>query len=341
MTCDGPDRRAVQAPCLYASDRSSPPAPLQVEELLQLQSKSRDGVITLSTAAFDRFTAGKSRSYSLFLIGDARQFRRQGRLKLEDLLKSFAAVARAFRAAHAGERTERKAFFATVVFEDAREVFNRLGVKGLPYLSHIPPTLAVKPSAPLNLPSGEELRAPPVGTPWTPQDIADFVADRSGLSPGDVSAAAAAPRSPFLPLITLGVVGALCALGWQLYQAPFMRWPPLYMAGALVVMWFSVSGGMYNIIRGVPFVGVDRRTGQAQVFMDGSGQFGAEGFLLGSSYLVSGLLVAALTRVLPQVKDAEQRRVAGWVVLVLLWGCINFVTGMHAGKTGMRSFYYF
>ena len=39
---------------------------------------------------------------------------------------------------------------------------------------------------------------------------------------------------------------------WLLYQAPFMRQLWIYLVGALFVFWFSVSGGMHNIIRGVP-----------------------------------------------------------------------------------------
>lgn len=39
---------------------------------------------------------------------------------------------------------------------------------------------------------------------------------------------------------------------WLLYQAPFMRQLWIYLLGALFVFWFSVSGGMHNIIRGVP-----------------------------------------------------------------------------------------
>ena len=41
-------------------------------------------------------------------------------------------------------------------------------------------------------------------------------------------------------------------VAWLLYQAPFMRRLWIYLVGALFVFWFSVSGGMHNIIRGVP-----------------------------------------------------------------------------------------
>ncbi len=45
---------------------------------------------------------------------------------------------------------------------------------------------------------------------------------------------------------------ALAYVGWKLYNAPFMRHTGLYALGSLLVFWFSASGGMYNIIRGMP-----------------------------------------------------------------------------------------
>ena len=41
-------------------------------------------------------------------------------------------------------------------------------------------------------------------------------------------------------------------MAYHLYYAPFMKNLGLWTAGVLFVYWFSVSGGMHNIIRGVP-----------------------------------------------------------------------------------------
>lgn len=306
-------------------------------ELTALQKKSKSGVITLNAAAFEHFVGGASRPYSLFVVADSRQFRKQGKLKLEEVVNSYAAVARAFAAEHAGTPAAGAAFFARIIFEDAREAFGRLGVRSLPYLAHVAPTLSVKAGVPLPLPGADVLKSG--GGPWSALDVAAFVGDRTGLSPGDVVAESETPRSRFLPLITLGVVAALCAAGWRLYQAPLMHFAPLYAAGSLLVYWFAVSGGMYNIIRGAPFVGFDRATGRGELFTTGSGQLGAEGAIMGTAYVAMGLSVAALTRVVPRLRDEAARLRVGLALLGVAGASMWWVLGGHAWKTGMRSYF--
>lgn len=176
---------------------------------------------------------------------------------------------------------------------------------------------------------------------WSANDIGSFVAVTCGYSPGDLSAAGAASRSRLLPLFTLFFLAGALYVGVKLYYAPFMRWLPLYVLGGLFIFWFSVSGGMFNIIRGVPLVGYDPRTRNARLFMDGSGQLGAEGFIMGTHYLAFGVLVALFTRVLPTVKDNASRRAAGYTMLLLAFVLMVSVLNSHIWKTGMRSYFYF
>ncbi len=311
----------------------------QVAELLELQRRASKGVISLDNAAFDKFASGKSRPYSLFLFADAQRFRKQSKLQLETRFEAFATVARAFAATHADKATEGKAFFVRVLFEDARETFGRLGVKGLPYVVRLPPSLHIRPGAAVSIPKGEEMPGG-AASGLDPQDYGAFVQDRTGLWPGDLSAAGAAQRSRFLPLFTLAFLAGAAAVGWQLYQAPFMRSPGLYAAGGVLIFWFSYSGGMFNIIRDVPFVGYDPRTKSAVLFTQGSGQVGAEGFIMGTLYMGFALLVATAVRVLPTVKDDAERRKKGWVMLFGMFLIYLMVTGNHAWKTHVTSFFY-
>lgn len=59
-------------------------------------------------------------------------------------------------------------------------------------------------------------------------------------------------RSKLFPPVFVAAVLALGFLAYNLYYAPFMKNLALWVFGVLVVYWFSVSGGMHNIIRGVP-----------------------------------------------------------------------------------------
>lgn len=51
------------------------------------------------------------------------------------------------------------------------------------------------------------------------------------------------PTARLMPVVSLAVLGGVGSVGYKLYYAPFMRHQALYAAGALVVYWFSVSGG--------------------------------------------------------------------------------------------------
>lgn len=59
-------------------------------------------------------------------------------------------------------------------------------------------------------------------------------------------------RSRLFPPVFVAAVLAMGFLAYNLYYAPFMKNLALWVLGVLVIYWFSVSGGMHNIIRGVP-----------------------------------------------------------------------------------------
>jgi oligosaccharyltransferase complex subunit gamma len=320
-----------------------PPARLparQVAALRALRAKSKDGVLTLDSAAFERFAAGKTRPYSLFLMADARQFASAKRSLHAGLQAPFAAAAKAFAAEHAGTAADGRAFFARVVFEDARDVFARLGVKALPFLGHLAPGVPVRAGGGAVALAPED-RMPAQPGPWPADVIGAFIAARTGLAAGDVAAAATPPRSRAGPLVGLALIALLARAGFALADAPLLRWPPLYALGALFVYWFSLSGGMYNIIRGVPAVGFDQRTRSAVVFSRGQGQMGAEGFIMGSVYLAFGLAVAALTRAAGKGADEAARRRAGYALLGLGFVAMRTVCSAHEWKTSLSSRWYF
>lgn len=62
----------------------------------------------------------------------------------------------------------------------------------------------------------------------------------------------------------LSVLAGGAVVGLKLYYAPFMKNPVIWAFGIIVVYLFSVSGGMHNIIRGVPMQHFDQRTGKVR-----------------------------------------------------------------------------
>lgn len=105
---------------------------------------------------------------------------------------------------------------------------------------------------------------------------------------------------------------------------------------------FSVSGGMHNIIRGMPLYALTQQG--AQFFMPpGQGQLGAEGFLCGSGYLAVGLAVAGLTfmhHFTTGMDIKKQRYVAYGVLAFGAWAFLK-VVGLYRWKTGYRWRTYF
>jgi oligosaccharyltransferase complex subunit gamma len=48
------------------------------------------------------------------------------------------------------------------------------------------------------------------------------------------------------------IVSAGGYAAWIIYNSPIVKVTALWALGALAVYWFATSGGMYNIIRGMP-----------------------------------------------------------------------------------------
>ena len=93
---------------------------------------------------------------------------------------------------------------------------------------------------------------------------ATLPADKSGLDIGDVKEPTAM-QHPLFPVLALSFLACAAYVGWRLYNTPFMWQSWIYAIGVLAVFWFSVSGGMFNIIRGMPLVGLDPNTRQVRL----------------------------------------------------------------------------
>ena len=102
------------------------------------------------------------------------------------------------------------------------------------------------------------------------------------------------------------------------------------------------AGGLFNIIRGMPMSSVDR-DGKVQWFMPGQGQLGAEGFLMGSTYVSFAMCCFALTQ-LPRwfagSKDSTVYRVVAYVLLLAAVGLFRMVVNFYTMKTGYRLRWY-
>ncbi|KAL4859895.1 putative dolichyl-diphosphooligosaccharide--protein glycosyltransferase subunit 3B [Chlorella vulgaris] len=307
--------------------------PEDVDRLLALQ-KRHGGVIELDTKTAQQLLGGKSRPYSVIIVADAKDLRSQGKLKLGQLMADFKLVAKSFAAEHAGKPAAGSVLFARMEFSKAKDLFGRMGIQALPYLALVPPSLAIDEGGALTL--NKEDVMPTSSYPWSAETIATWVLERTGVAVGEIKRPTLV-STRLMPILSLAVLGALGFVGFHLYHASFMRHTFLYAVGAIFIYWFSVSGGMFNIIRGVPLVGYDQRKRQSMLFMQGQGQLGAEGFIMGSLYTTVGMAVAALIMVAPKVKDPNTQRVVAYGIILVAFMAFRMVTSNHLWKTGMST----
>ena len=92
--------------------------------------------------------------------------------------------------------------------------------------------------------------------------MGDFIADRTGFKASGIERPSFA-KSPLFPIALLGFLSMAAFVGYHLYYAEFIKNTLIWTAAIIFVYWFSVSGGMHNIIRGVPMQHWDRASGKA------------------------------------------------------------------------------
>ena len=102
-----------------------------------------------------------------------------------------------------------------------------------------------------------------------------------------------------------------------------------------------MSGGMHNIIRGVPIYVLTQQG--AQFFLPpGQGQLGGEGFICGTCYLAVGMAVSTLTYLTYLVpSDVKKQRVVAYVAITAGFWSFMQVVNLYRWKTGYRWRTYF
>jgi hypothetical protein len=137
---------------------------------------------------------------------------------------------------------------------------------------------------------------------------------------------------PLLPVPFL----AMPIVGWKLYHARFMQSPWVWAPVVLAVHCFSVAGGMFDIIDGVPFTVTDHG-GKVHYFSpSGKGQLAAEGFLMGGASTAFGLVVLGLAYVGPAVTNKSGQRFVTYAILGLSWALFHKICTTHEWKTGFK-----
>ncbi|KAH7314897.1 hypothetical protein KP509_21G026200 [Ceratopteris richardii] len=299
-----------------------------VSELLDLQSHAADGVIRFDDGAVQRFIKEpKVRPYSLIVFFDALQLRDNADLHLADLRREFGIMASTYIRNNKDTPAASKVFFIDLEFQKSQRSFSLFGVNSLPHIRHIPAGSSHYKDVDAMEPSDFMRQA---------EGMSSFVESRTKQKVGAIERPPPISRKQFIILI-----GGLLAV------APFiikrilagntaLHDPKVWAAFSLFVYFFSVSGGMHNIIRSMPLFIADRnRPGKLVFFYQASGtQLGAEGFTVGLLYMIFGLSLAYITHFLPKLKSQTTQRTVMLTCIVIGFWVVRQVIYLDNWKTG-------
>lgn len=302
----------------------------RVSELLHMQSQSKDGVIRMNDNKFRRFAAAEEpRPYSLIIFFDAEQLWGQQELRLEEFRREFGLVAASYVKHNQGSLGEGKVFFCDVEFKDAQGIFRMFDVQTLPHVRHLPPGVGDQESS-VDMKASE--------APRNAEGIASFVTARTSYECGAIERPPFLSRNRVLALLGLFLVAAPIVGKKLAAPGSPLRDSRIWMAGALAIYFFSVSGGMHNIIRKMPLFMLDRNDPSKLVFFyHGSGmQLGTEGFVVGFLYTIVGLFLGFITHVAPHVTSKNVQRVIMIFAITVSFIAVRKVISLDNWKTGYR-----
>lgn len=295
-------------------------------ELNEMAALSRDGVIRLNEANYKAFAKkeGFKRNYALIVFFDASMLHDNHQLNLPGFRKDFGLAAKAYAESVAGRDDVLPLFFADVEFKQSGEVFRMEGVQSLPFV--------------LFFGRGDKTKAASMNFNRfgkTFAGVIQFLKDNE-IPTDDIKPPPPMTKTQMALLGVAIVVLTPFVATHLLTRKTALHDPRLWCLFGLMIYLFSVSGGMFNIIRNMPwYVPSREKPGQFVYFLQqGGNQFGVEGMVIGSFYTMVGLLTAFNVYVLPRSKSATTKRVVGMLSIVACAFAVRKVVEFEVWKQG-------
>jgi len=170
-------------------------------------------------------------------------------------------------------------------------------------------------------------------------DILDFVITRTGLTatvefPSIV-------KTWWFPFAFVAVCWLVVGFLYKAYHSCIYNYKPSYAIAALAIYAYSVGGGLYTVIRGIPFAGLSPGTGKPEYYSRGTQmQWGAEGLIMSSSYLLFSIPLLLMYLYGDRVKNPVVQKVLAYGILGLAFLNLTMAFSSLSWKTGykVRSF---
>jgi hypothetical protein len=230
-------------------------------------------------------------------------------------------------------KDDKPVFFVAAEFSRTRDTFRALEIDRVPLLSYYSPT------------NKEEHARGPLDSSTTLGDerveaeaIARFVEGQCGI-PVKIERA----MWPRL-LLLLAVLGSIAAVGFYAFDWVVSVWTWignqtwLAMVVCFGLYFISISGTLYDIIRGVPMIGMSY-AGKPEVFHSQSGnQYGMEGFIIGGLNLSAAIALIFLMRYASKVSESSVMATSLVAVAVFLFGFSSVINLYRYKSPWYRAF---
>lgn len=302
-----------------------------LQKLRDLREQDGNRVVYLNDELVRNVFGKGAREYKVLVFFHVSAMDEQNpSLKLKQLKEDFILIAKTFYKTHIGTAEENSVFFCIADIKNTKMAFEAFKVETLPNVI-------------LTKETGKKQPLPWEQYPRTAEGIAQFLTAETGIPVGEIE------RPPLLSTLQMVVIGVFFLsllpffIKFILSNKTPLHNPWTWCLGGLFIYFFSSSGGMFDIIRGMPFSTRDRENPSKIIYWYSSSgaQFWAEGFAIGSLYLAFGLLLSLVTFLTPHLKNAQiQRGVVLTSVVICFWAVKQLVY-LDNWKTGYSIHGYF
>lgn len=318
--------------------RSDNPTSVLLSELESLRSQSHHngGVIHLNDDLLKRILSLPTpRPFSFLLFFDAKRLHSKPELSLPTLKSEFSIVSNSFLENNNNDDDRNKLFFFEIEFQESQSTFTRFAVNSVPNIKLVPNSAADAVRASIQMDAS-------VYT-GSAESMAEFIESHTKFIVTPIHRPSVISKIQTIFAIAVLSMCIPYVVKRLLSGKTLLLNKNLWLTGAVLVYFFSVSGVMHYIIRQMPMFLVDREdSGRLIFFYQGSGtQLGAEGFAVGFLFTAAGLLLAFVTHALFACTESKklQTMVMIFVLVILLWA-VEVVVSLANWKIRYRSHSY-
>lgn len=316
-----------------------------------LQQSAKTPLISLTPSTYRKFVTSGPRPYTVLVTFTAlhSQFQCAICRSLHDELLPLAAWYEQHRYLNQAENPHHLVFFAEVDYGSNNEIFREMQLQQAPLMVYIPATDSGNSSrvATLlkDLPSNYQFNVNKWGL--NADGVQKFVVSRTSIG-YDVVPTYEPPRDYTVPILVVStlvlsiilfrVTVAAFPQAWLLWE--LRKQPMLYYFMGLGVYLFCTSGGMYNIIRGMPFMHVPQRGEESFIFHpDSSMQYGIESVSVAFLYLMCSIMLMLLNSRFASSTYVNRTMVVGGALFGLHY-MFSAVRSVYTRKNGSYNYGY-